>query len=333
MTEHPDASAELPVSAEVSAAAGRRRGRILGGIILAAAPTAVPMVASVLSGEATHLSWRLGMVCLGAVGIWLIGGIAIVWLRKGYLRLFECLALGLLLGFLLPAASIAVSGLIQQAMSSEAHSVASTFRGLGFQPLVSMGVTGLPFGLLGGWLFWRLARRSVIAAIARSEKFDPSLHRRWPDLSKRRLACGLLAAGAPWTLANLAYTAFAMRGAELVGALPVALIATEFWFLALGLLYLFAFSRRRGSVARTDCLLLGILLTSFYPVYGIGFSLAFGVIPAGIPADASLIVVALAIVLFGLLLTPIGLLSGWLFWRVGVRPARPKDMASAPIFD
>ncbi|GAB2179212.1 hypothetical protein [Dongia sp. agr-C8] len=333
MTVHPDRPAELPVSAEVSANGGPLRGRILGGIILAAVPTAVPMVASALNVDAAHLLWGVGVVCLGAVGIWLIGGIAVVWLRRGDLRLVECLALGLLLGFLLPAASIAVSGLIQQAISSEAHSVAATFRSVGLQPLVTMGVAGLPFGLLGGWLFWRVARRRLIAAIARTDTPDTLLHRRWQDLSKRRLACGLLAAGAPWTLANLAYTAFAMRGAELVGALPVALIATEFWFLALGFLYLFAFSRRRRSVARTDCFLLGMLLTCVYPVYGIGFSLAFGVVPDGIPTDMGLLGGALAMILFGLSLTPVGLLSGWLFWRVGVRPARPKDLASAPVFD
>jgi len=330
MTVDVDIPADPPVSAAASADGGGRRGRILGGIILAAVPTAVPMVASGMNGDAAHLWWRVGMVCLGAVGIWLIAGIAIVWLRRSNLRLFECLALGSLLGFLLPAASIAVSGLIQQAITSEAHSVAATFRALGFQPLVSMGVMELPFGLLGGWLFWRMARRPVTAASART---DTPLHRLWTDLSKRRLACGLIAAGAPWTLGNIAYAAVDMRGAELGITLPVLLIATEVWFLALGFLYLFAVSRRRGTVARTDCLLLGMLLTCVYPVYAIGFSLAFGVVPNGIPADMGLVGGGLALILFGLSLTPIGLLSGWLFWRVGVRPARPKDTVIAPVFD
>jgi hypothetical protein len=327
---HPDRDAELPVATEMSADLGLRRWRILAGVILAAVPTAVPMVASVLNGEAAHLSWGVGMVLLGAVGIWLTGGIAIAWLRRGDLHLFECLALGLLLGFLLPVASIALSALIQQAISSEAHSVTATFQGIGFQPLVVMGVIGLPFGLLGGWLFWRVARRRVTVAIAVTDK--PS-HRRWQDLSKGRLACGLLAAGVPWTLVNIAYVTLEMHGMELVGGLPVALIATEFWFLALGFLYLLAFGRRRGSVARTDCLLLGMLLTCVYPAYAIGFGLAFGALPDRILADAELVGVVLAMILLGLLLTPIGLLSGWLFWRVGVRPAQPKDMASASVFD
>jgi hypothetical protein len=118
-----------------------------------------------------------------------------------------------------------------------------------------------------------------------------------------------------------------MPAAELGAALPLALIMTELWFVALGLAYFFAISRGRSNVARNDCLLLGTLLTCVYPAYGVGFSLALGTVPAGTPTDFEWVGGAFVMSLFSLSLTPFGLLCGWILWRVGVRPAGPKDMA------
>jgi hypothetical protein len=39
------------------------------------------------------------------------------------------------------------------------------------------------------------------------------------------------------------------------------------------------------------------------------------------------------IFILGLILVPFGTLGGWVFWRVGVYPARPKVIDVAPVFD
>ena len=37
--------------------------------------------------------------------------------------------------------------------------------------------------------------------------------------------------------------------------------------------------------------------------------------------------------ILGLFLIPFGALGGWVFWRVGVYPARPRTIDVAPVFD
>jgi hypothetical protein len=337
------AEATLPDAPEASPAPAEPRGagvpvtrmRRFFGVMLAALPATAAMVLMVFTGSEEHLAWRLIMVGLAGLGIWLICGYAYLWCCGSNASLYESLVLGLILGFLLPAAAILLSAALMQALFTDPRSIAATFQMVGFVGLARGGLMELPFGLLGGWLFWRIAARPTTAAMATGVMAitEMPFHRRWQDLSKRRLFCGLMAAGGPWTLANITYALIDIPPSELGVALALVLPLTEIWFVALGFAYLFAVSRRRGGIARKDCLLLGTLLTCTYPAFAVGFSLALGVVPAGIPPDMGFVGGTFAMALFGLSIIPFGLLSGWLFWRVGVRLARPKDVADAPVFD
>ena len=102
-------------------------------------------------------------------------------------------------------------------------------------------------------------------------------------------------------------------------------------------------SRFRGVVRRAHCLLLGAFLAFSLPgaaylasnTVDWVFSAAAGNQTPNDdfdddfhgPSDATFVFVA------GLVLVPFGTLGGWVFWRVGVYPARPKVLDFATVFD
>jgi hypothetical protein len=328
----PDMSAESPASASSPFDRVESWERVFAGITVAAALTGVPMAASVLQFGAADLFRRLAIICLGAIGIWLIGGTAYVWLRKGNLRLPECLALGSLLGFLVPVAAIAMSVLINRAMSADAMSIAATFQGLGFASFAETARKELPLGLLGGWLFWRIAGLPTTSDMSQA---DPRLEGRWRDLRKGRVTAALvLAPGISFSLlaamSTLAFGLPSEPSLNIAGVGPAVLIF-ELWCLAIGFLYLFVICRRRGYVRRRDCLFLGMLGFCLFPQLEVIFrgSLAGSLIDpqAGIGGILSAVVGA------ALDFLPFGLLSGWLFWRFGVRPTKPQELGMASVFD
>jgi len=170
------------------------------------------------------------------------------------------------------------------------------------------------------------------------ERERPS-QRQWRDLSKRWLLCGLVLA--PLPPIALGAMILLLFGAGIVfTALWPVLAAAEIWSMLGGVLFLLA-CRWRGGVRRAHCLLLGAFLAFSLPAATLLTSKtidAFTSAPHAEefdeeelafhgPSDGTLVF------LLGLILIPFGTLGGWVFWRVGVYPARPRVIDVATVFD
>ena len=169
----------------------------------------------------------------------------------------------------------------------------------------------------------------------------PATHRRWRDLTKRRLLLGLAVAPVPSLL--LGFLLIMMLG---MGFVPAAafggiLAAAETWSLIGGAIILLIIARWRGVLRRGDCFLLGIALAASLPFAAEYASRAFDWISGAPDTSAETLAIddfegptdmAFAIIL-SILLLPFGWLGGWVFWRVGVRPAAPKTVDDAAVFD
>jgi hypothetical protein len=193
----------------------------------------------------------------------------------------------------------------------------------------------LPFGLLGGWLLGRNAATPVANALSDRQ---PLIERRWQDLRKWRLLFAMiLAAAVPIVLfAILSILSFGPISDQYFSAAGFgsALIIFEFWFLAFGIPYLFFVRSRRGTVRRRDCLFLGSLVYCCFPVFLVTLQGRFGLPAASwIDAQTGVAGVILLSAVLGFIFLPFGLLSGWILWRVGVRPAKPEEIGVAPVFD
>ena len=170
-------------------------------------------------------------------------------------------------------------------------------------------------------------------------EYSPN-HRPWRDLSKRRLLLGL--AFAPVPPIALGALILIVFGAG-VAFVPLGsiLAAAETWSMPIGTLFL-AVARFRGVVRRAHCLLLGAFLACSLPAAAYLVSQAvdwgFAADPVDVsdddfdgsfhgPSDGTFIVI------LGLFLIPFGTLGGWVFWRVGVHPARPRVIDVGTVFD
>jgi hypothetical protein len=166
-------------------------------------------------------------------------------------------------------------------------------------------------------------------------------HRRaWQDLSQGRLLLGLAAAPLlPVALGALLVTIVESRGGGLVTGVAAIVAVAEIWSLVAGTAYLFV-ARLRGGIRRVDCLLLGAVIAFSLP-FAVRFASAIIDWMMGAAAPASeddwFVMESPSISTFvlvgALMMLPFGALGGWVFWRVGVRPARPKVVDVARVFD
>ena len=167
--------------------------------------------------------------------------------------------------------------------------------------------------------------------------------RRWRDLTKRRLALGLFVAPIlPVTGGGMLMRVLDPFGdtLDLATFCGAVLAAAILWSLAIGALYFVLIPRRTGVIGRASCLLLGIGLAASLPVaaalvaFGVNalsthspeddVAMAFGLLPRDLYGLA--VIVSLALI-------PFGALGGWVFWRVGVRPASPGASDLAGVFE
>ena len=112
------------------------------------------------------------------------------------------------------------------------------------------------------------------------------------------------------------------------------MVAPVLWSLISGVAYLQSVTRIRGQIARNECLLLGCLCAYLLPfalsmgdsliLYGNFYFWHRDFLFWGRVADHAMT---------GLFTLPFGLFGGWVFWRLGVRPAEAPMRDFAPVFD
>lgn len=163
--------------------------------------------------------------------------------------------------------------------------------------------------------------------------------RSWRDLSKRWLLFGLVLAPVP-PIALGAFILLLFGAGVLFTSLWPVLAAAEIWSMIGGMIFLLV-ARWRGGVRRAHCLLLGAFLALSLPGATMLASETIDRVTSTPqtqeddveyfsfhgPSDSTLAF------LLGLFLIPFGTLGGWVFWRVGVYPARPRVIDVAPVFD
>jgi hypothetical protein len=87
--------------------------------------------------------------------------------------------------------------------------------------------------------------------------------------------------------------------------------------------------RRSGTITRANCIFVGSLaVISFPPILVL---LLTGL--SGVKLMAIAVVTLPFSVLAGLFLTPLGVLGGWLFWLVGVQPAKRPMTGVERVFE
>ncbi len=166
--------------------------------------------------------------------------------------------------------------------------------------------------------------------------------RRWRDLTKRRLSLGLVAAPVPSVAIGILLifmvdsgTSSATNVAAGIGVIFAAAIS---WSLLVGWVYLLIVVRWRGLLSRTECLLLGILAACALPGVAESVSTLVDALTIGFdtaatePWDIGPATLYIGIIL-SIALAPFGLLGGWIFWRLGVRPTVTTVGDVAPVFD
>jgi hypothetical protein len=111
--------------------------------------------------------------------------------------------------------------------------------------------------------------------------------------------------------------------------LAISMLSPSLWSLVCGFAYLQTISRFRHRIARHECLLLGC---------GSAFLMPFGMALIGILVFSDQLAGASwndlsGFLIAGLFSLPFGLFGGWVFWRLGVRPATAPTGDFAAVFD
>lgn len=199
---------------------------------------------------------------------------------------------------------------------------------------LALGVFEMPFGLFGGWLLWRLGFPSLVTLRA-SDVPPPRQH--WRDLKLRSMLFGLaLAPVAPLVPCVLALVAILLGDEEppsLVAGIAIVVLfslTVEIWSIATGFVWLRTVTRWRGGIGRRDSMVMGSVSGFLLPIVAMSCGgLLF-------EPDFFAFVLsenALVALLLGFLGLVAGLLSGWIFWRISIRPAFELTTKVAPVFD
>jgi hypothetical protein len=159
--------------------------------------------------------------------------------------------------------------------------------------------------------------------------------RRWQDLRFSRLLVGLMLAPVVPILLSAPVFFYFMQTAddpfpfEWQVAFTVAyVVVAEMWSIITGLLWLYTVTRWRGRLGRLGSLILGAVCSFLFPVLMTFGGALYETDNLGRWMNEA----AFMTVMVGLMAVPAGLLGGWVFWRIGVRPEAPPPQELAPIF-
>jgi hypothetical protein len=111
--------------------------------------------------------------------------------------------------------------------------------------------------------------------------------------------------------------------------LAYALGMPETWSLICGVAYMQMAARIRGTISRVECLMLGCGSAFLLPTFLVT---AADTIDRMAAPQISVRVLQYCAVA-GLFALPFGLFGGWLFWRIGVRPARETAPDVSAVFE
>ena len=157
--------------------------------------------------------------------------------------------------------------------------------------------------------------------------------RAWSDLNKGRIV--------------LALSVSPLVPAILIGVLiivPWGLYqSTDLWFLwgtgtSLAVIWsllgggfaVVRHGRKRGVIERFYCVWLGAALAFTVPPLHVAIWTT--IVPSGETPGFRIAAIFMSTIV-GFTFIPFGLLSGWVFWRIGVRPAQEPGLQAAAVFD
>jgi hypothetical protein len=174
----------------------------------------------------------------------------------------------------------------------------------------------------------------LTAAVAADRATLLPSQRRRRDLGILRLSFALVVAPlGPIALVSLPVVAVLGIFALMVGA-GIALAAAV-WSLLFGLLYLNTVSRLRGIVGRAECILLGVSTAFLLPTAVLVGGYAWEAVRGGFLFGSWTLWRNNVdnILIYGLVFAPFGALGGWIFWRLGVKPAAMPTADFATVFE
>jgi hypothetical protein len=299
--------------------------------ILGLALVPIPTVSALAIARMSDGSWKAGVVAgwyllAAEVVSYAIGSIfiTVVVRRRRPVDVASCLLLGALAGF--PV--MFFGRLLQFAITGvREHDV------LFLSPIaiVLTGTAQATFGLAGGWLLWLVSGLRQVPPRGSSQAHA----RLWRDLRLWRLGIGGLIYVA--FLAVVAATFIAFSGDRSYTDLPpkqLGLIVIGFVFVwpLFGWSSWFAVVlRMHGLIGRAHCLIAGALIAFLDPlILPVFASLLSGGIHASVYGGLRNLIDA---VWSGALIAPVGLLGGWIFWRIAIRPAPMPQPSDWSVFD
>jgi hypothetical protein len=107
-------------------------------------------------------------------------------------------------------------------------------------------------------------------------------------------------------------------------------VVAEAWSIITGLVWLYTVSRWRGRLGSFGCMTFGAVCSFLFPVLmTFGGAFIFESDPTGSWMSRN----GLMTLMVGAAALPAGVLGGWIFWRISVRPEAPPPEDLAPIFD
>ncbi len=323
-----------------------RLARVGGSLLVTAIPLAFGITAALIVHAEVDLSDAGPMalivaypLALAVAAICICFHLVLIRIRREVTRR-QCLVWGVATAILAELSLGAIASLAEDGLGDAYGNIA-------LNGLILLALFFLPAGLLSGWIYWRIGIRPRPRAPDNvshgqdkaGDRFLTPRHRRWRDLHGGRLTLGLSLGPIVMTalLALIWIVDGSMTTAEMIRAGIATLIFVLVWCLVCGWIYLLLVVRRRRRIGRFECLLLGVIIADLFPLalaalmFGIEGWGGIAAMVSNPGADASY--AAIIFLAVEVLFTAMGVLSGWLFWRLGVRPAPLPHPDVSAVFD
>jgi hypothetical protein len=290
-----------------------RPAPLLLALTLASVLAATPMLALVVNGD-LHLSGSVESAAACIFGtswvLWLAGtGVSVsVAFWRGKLRGGALRILGTVLALLHPMVVFAISVSVLPSLAPAAFPPNAGGEQLTdtFGVSLGAGILQIAFGWFGGWIVWRLGFPSLATQLTAD---DIAASRGWHAIKRFRFAFAFLLL--PLLLASAVVASFLLPGSEEPGFVVVAVAAFPIAAL-IALVFFGALRAFQAVVTRGNCCFLGAI---------VGLALPATTDPFFSETISDSVAERFALLFcIGSVLLPLGLLGGWLVWRIGIAP-------------